>query len=95
MSFERHLNDWPHRHRSKSRTFDSLVPPGTAPSTDELALEFSEAFALERGNLQGPARDAAQLLDGYLTEISVWGNRVGARPPTRFRRSAAAQLTTP
>jgi hypothetical protein len=43
---------------------------GTAPSADELALEFSDAFVVEREGLYEPVREAALLLDMYLTDIS-------------------------
>ena len=43
---------------------------GTAPSADELALDFSDALGVVRESLGEPARDAALRLDQYLGEIS-------------------------
>lgn len=43
---------------------------GTAPSADELAIEFSDALIVERENLDEPVRNAALALDQYLTELS-------------------------
>lgn len=43
---------------------------GTAPSADELALEFSDSLIVEQNNLDEPARHSALLLDQYLTKIS-------------------------
>ena len=43
---------------------------GTAPSADELALEFTDAFVVARERLDESAADAATRLDDYLVEIS-------------------------
>lgn len=73
---------------------------GTTPSTDELALEFSDVLMVERGNLGEPARTAALLLDQYLTEISgaenadLWTVAAlhGSAEWARIRRLAADVL---
>lgn len=43
---------------------------GTAPSADELALEFSDVLMVERENLDEATRKAALILDRHLTEFS-------------------------
>ena len=43
---------------------------GTAPSTDELALEFSDALMLEKGLLDDVVRAAAVQLDEQLAGMS-------------------------
>ena len=43
---------------------------GTAPSADELALEFSDALGVLQGQLDEPAFAAASRLDRYLEDMS-------------------------
>lgn len=43
---------------------------GTAPSADELAIEFSDALAIEKGLLEERVRTTALALDRYLESIS-------------------------
>lgn len=43
---------------------------GTAPSADELALEFSDALMVEKGALEDAVRSAAVQLDEHLTALS-------------------------
>jgi hypothetical protein len=43
---------------------------GTAPSADELALEFSDALGVLEGQLDEPAFAAASRLDRYLEDMS-------------------------
>lgn len=47
---------------------------GTAPSTDELALEFSDALLVARGSLSEAVASAALRLDAYLAKISGSAN---------------------
>jgi hypothetical protein len=47
-----------------------LVKLGTAPSADELALEYSDALELVQADLDETVRGAARQLDRYLEEIS-------------------------
>jgi hypothetical protein len=73
---------------------------GTAPSADELALEFSDAFLVEQRNLDESARNAALVLDQYLSELSrpekaeLWtiGALYGASEWARVRELATALL---
>jgi len=43
---------------------------GTAPSADELALEFTDALMVEKTHLDEGERTAALHLDEYLSQIS-------------------------
>ena len=43
---------------------------GTAPSVDELALEFSDALMVDKGSLEQAVRDIALQLDDQLSAMS-------------------------
>lgn len=59
------------RLRSSAKNQEAYLRQlGTAPSADELALEFSDAFGVLEGELDEPAFAAASRLDSYLEEMS-------------------------
>jgi len=63
-----------------------LERAGTAPSADELALEFSDALLIEREVLDEPVRSLAILLDRHLEQMS--GPRAAALWTTEALHSA-------